>query len=311
MQIEDLLVVLKVAEFKSITAAALSLDILPATASAAVKRVETRLNTPLFIRSTRSLKLSPAGEKYLPQCQQALELLEQAKQGLKTELGSVDGELRISVMSDLGRNFLTPWLDEFLDLYPEVSLKLHASDSTVDFYRDPVDIAIRYGKPVDSNLYGFKLSNVPRLLCASQDYFRDKALPQHPHELVSYNGLFYQLYDLIHNLWEFKQNGETYKIKMNGNRASNDGDLVRRWCLAGNGLAVKSCLDISEHLLKGEMINVMPGFIPTPTELWLIYPSRQSLTPAVRLLRDHVQEKCSQVILKLRQANIINHIDYV
>ncbi len=92
---------------------------------------------------------------------------------------------------------------------------------------------------------------------------------------------------------------------MAGNRASNDGDLVRRWCVAGQGLAVKSCLDMSHDLLTGKVVPVMPDFIPRSTQLWLICPSRQSITPAVRLLRDTVKAKCHQIFQQLVDQGIL------
>jgi len=299
MLLEDLQVVLKVAEFRSITAAATHLDMRTATASAAVKRVESVLGVELFIRTTRQLRLSGAGERYIPQCEQALLMLDQARQNMKDDLDSVDGELRIALSSDLGRNLVTPWLDDFTDTYQDVSLRTNISDSNIDLYRDYVDIALRYGSPDDANLYGFKVCNVPVLLCATQDYLDKNGTPEHPHDLASHNGNFYQLYDIIHDVWTFSQGGTDYKIKISGNRASNDGDLVRRWCVAGKGLAVKSCLDMSTDLLSGNVISLMPEFKPVPTELWLICPSRQSITPAVRLLRDMFKEKCTRILNQL------------
>lgn len=168
--LKDLQVFLKVAEFRSITAAAESLDIQTATASAALKRVESALGTELFIRTTRKLRPSNAGEKYIPQCAQALLLLEQAKQEMIGEPGLIEGELRLAVSSDLGRNVILPWLDDFMDENPQVSVKAHVSDSAIDFYRDSVDIAFRYGSQNGANLYGFKICDVPRILCATQGY---------------------------------------------------------------------------------------------------------------------------------------------
>ena len=306
MLLEDLQVVLKVAEFRSITAAATNLDMRTSTASAALKRVESALGVELFIRTTRHLRLSSAGERYIPQCEQALLMLDQAKQNMKDDLDIVDGELRITLSSDLGRNLVTSWLDEFMETYPNVSLRSHISDSNIDFYRDSVDIALRYGSPNDANLYGFKICNVPALLCASQAYLEKNGTPKHPHDLPSHNGLFYQLYDIIHDVWEFSHRGTDYKIKMSGNRAANDGDLVRRWCVAGKGLAVKSCLDMSTDLLSGNVINLMPEFKPTPTKLWLIFPSRQSITPAVRLLRDTFKEKSTGILNQLIDKGILD-----
>jgi len=299
-------VLLKVAEFRNITAAAASLDMRTATASAALKRVENTLGVELFIRTTRQLRLSHAGERYIPQCERALLMLDQAKQNMKHDLDIVDGELRISLSSDLGRNLVIPWLDEFMDTHPKVSLKTNISDSNIDFYRDSVDIALRYGSPDDANLYGFKICNVPGLLCATQTYLKKNGTPQHPHDLVTHNGLFYQLYDVIHDVWEFSDGETEYKIKMSGNRATNDGDLVRRWCVADKGLAVKSCLDMSADLLSGKVINVMPEFKPSATELWLICPSKQSITPAVRLLRDAFREKSTNILKRLIEKGFLD-----
>ena len=313
MLLEDLQVVLKVAEFRSITAAAESLDMRTATASAALKRVESALGAELFIRTTRQLRLSNSGERYIPQCEQALLMLEQAKQNMRDDLDIVDGEIRIALPSDLGRNIVTPWMDEFLDTYPNVSLRVNVSDSNIDFYRDSVDVALRYGLPNDASLYGFKICNVPSLLCATQSYLDKNGTPKHPNDLLSHNGLFYQLHDIINDTWTFssgeksaKSKGTEYKIKMTGNRASNDGDLVRRWCIGGNGLAVKSCLDMSTELLTGKVVNVMPDFKPRMSELWLICPSRQSITPAIRLLRDSFREKCIAILKELIEKGILD-----
>ena len=306
MLLEDLQVVLKVAEFKGITAAAKSLNMQTATASAAIKRVEKALGKDLFVRTTRQLRLSSAGERYIPQCQQALLTLEQAKKNMRNDLDVIDGELRIASSSDFGRNLAAVWLDEFLEAHPKVNLKLSINDSNIDLYRDSIDIALRYSYPSDSNLYGFKICNVPRLLCASPEYLEKNGTPKHPNDLADHNGLFYQLRDVVNDSWRFTRDGEEFKVRMLGNRASNDGDLVRRWCVGGKGLAFKSCLDISEDLLSGRLVKVMPEYKTSMTELWLVCPSKQSITPAVRLLRDVFKEKCSAILMGLVDEGILS-----
>ena len=309
MLIEDLNVILKVAEFRSITAAAESLDMHTATASAAIKRVERSLGVELFIRTTRRLRLSVAGEKYIPNCEQALQMLDLAKQNVKDDLDIIDGELRISVPSDLGRNLILPWQAEFMQAHVGVSVKLHISDSNIDFYRDPVDIALRYGSPNDPNLYGFKICNVPRVVCATSEYLENHGLPKHPNELTTHNGLLYQLHEIIYDVWEFSHKGESIKVKMQSNRASNDAELVRRWCVSGKGIAAKSCLDMSHDLLTDKVVPLLSEFKAKPTELWLICPSRQTITPAVRLLREHLKIKCAHVLTKLVNKGVLTHID--
>ncbi|MGX9463402.1 LysR family transcriptional regulator [Shewanella sp. A14] len=306
MLLEDLQVVLKVAEFRSITAAATNLDMRTATASAALKRVEASLGVELFIRTTRQLRLSSAGEKYIPQCEQAMLMLEQAKQNMKGELDIIDGDLRLAMSSDLGRNIVIPWIDDFMTTYPEVSLRANINDSNLDFYRDSVDLALRYGSPNDANLYGFKICNVPRLLCASKTYLEQNSTPTHPQDLASHNGLLYQLNDITYDVWEFYRGDEQFKIKMKGNRVSNDGELVHRWCVSGKGIGLKSCLDISSDLLNENVVHILPEYQAKSTELWLIFPSRQSITPAARLLRDTLKDKTRSILLQLIDKGILD-----
>ena len=306
MLLEDLHVVLKVAEFRSITAAATNLDMRTATASAALKRVEANLGVELFIRTTRQLRLSSAGEKYIPQCEQAMLMLEQAKQNMKGELDIIDGDLRLAISSDLGRNIVIPWLDEFMDTHSKVSLRVSISDTNVDFYRDAVDLALRYGSPNDANLYGFKICNVPRLICASQAYLDKFGTPTHPQELAEHNALLYQLQNLTHDIWEFTQTDNNIKVKVSGNRVANDADLVRRWCVNGKGISAKSCLDMSHDLLTNNLVRIMADYPVKSTELWLVFPSRQSITPAARLLRDMLKDKTRSILLQLIEKGILD-----
>lgn len=303
MQLEDLQVVLKVAQFRSITAAANHLDLRTATASAALKRVEQQLGSELFIRTTRQLRLSSAGERYLPQCEQALQLLEQAQQNIREDQQRIDGELRISLSSDLGRNLVLPWIDVLMEQHPGLRIKAHISDSLIDFYRDAVDMALRYGPPEESNLYGFKICEVPVLLCAAPNYLQKNGTPTHPDELSSHKGLFYQRYDTTHNQWEFSNGEQQYTVKMEGNRTANDGEMVKRWCVAGHGLAAKSALDVSTELRSGKLVSLMPDYPLERSELWLVFPSRQSITPAARLLRDTLQVRCSAVLQQLNDLS--------
>ena len=302
MLVDDLQVVLKVAEFQSIKQAADSLDIRVATASTAVKRVEKHYGIELFVRSTRQLRLSSAGEKYIPRIEQAVLTLNQIGQSAQDELNLVDGELRLAVPSDLGRNILLPWLDEFIEEHPKLSIKLNIGDRNTDFYRDPVDVALRYGVPKDSNMFGFKICDVPRILCAAPSYLNTITPPKHPNDLTQLNGLCYQIRDLVNNTWEFSKGDETFKVKVPSNRVVNDAEIVRRWCVAGYGVATKSILDMSADLLAGRVVHLMPDYAPSPKELWLICPSRQLITPAVRLLRDHITARCQQLICKLRDS---------
>lgn len=313
MLIEDLQVVLKVAKLNSITAAATQLDISTPTASNALKRIEKCLGVELFVRTTRNLRLSSAGEQYIPQCEDALLVLEQAKKQVQSNEDVVEGELRVAVSSDLGRCLTTQWLNEMTKTYPKLTLRLYLSDSVTDLYRNAIDIALRYvtkGSLDESYLYGHKICHVPHILCASPEYLKQFGTPSSPEELSSHKAVLYQLYDTTHDIWTFHKRGEEFKVKMKCNHIGNDGELVRRWCLDGHGLAIKSILDAGTDLLSGALVNVMPSFKPTPTELWMIMPSKQSISPATRLLRNIMENECSDLFHRLVGAGILDGKDF-
>ncbi|MCW8887007.1 MAG: LysR family transcriptional regulator [Motiliproteus sp.] len=308
MKIADLQVLLKVAELKSITAAANQLDMSSSAASMALKRIEEALGAQMFVRTTRQLRLSPEGERFLPLCQQALELLQQGQVLIHEEQQSITGEVRMAMSSEMGRNLMRELLNEFMAKHPSVTLRMHASDSRADFYRDGVDVALRAmtkDAVQDLNLYGFKICNIPHVLCAAPDYIREHGEPTFPDQLPEHNALFYKLYDVVHDSWELYGAEQKYKIKMASNRAVNDGDIVRRWCVDGVGIAKKSAIDVAEDLLSGRLKRLMPDYNIPLTEMWLVLPSRQLISPAIRLIRDELKSKINERREKLIEAKIL------
>lgn len=313
MKIADLQVLLKVAELQSITAAANQLDMSSSAASVSLKRIEQSLGTQLFVRTTRQIRLTPEGERYLPLCQQALDLLQQGQVLIHEEQQSISGEVRIAVSSEMGRNLMRVLLNNVMDKHSEVTLRLQASDSRADFYRDGVDVALRAltkEAAQDLNLYGFKICNIAHVLCASPEYIKKHGEPSSPEDLVNHNALLYKLYEVVHDGWEFYNDNQKYKVKMNSDRAVNDGDIVRRWCIDGTGIAKKSAIDVAEDLLTGRLKRLMPNYKIPLTEMWLVLPSRQLITPAIRLIRDELKHTISQLRENLIAQGIINEQEW-
>lgn len=305
MKIADLQVLLKVAELQSITAAANQLDMSASAASVSIKRIEKALNAQIFVRTTRKIRLTPEGERYLPLCQQALQLLQQGQVLIHEEQQSISGEVRMAVSSEMGRNLMRVLLNNIMDKYSDVTLRLQASDSRADFYRDGVDVALRAitkDAAKELNLYGFKICNTPHVLCASPSYINSHGEPLTPNDLLNHNALLYKLYEVVHDSWELYNDGQKFKIKMNSDRAVNDGDIVRRWCIDGTGIAKKSAIDVAQDLLSGRLQRLMADYTVPLTEMWLVLPSRQLITPAVRLIRDElkftINELRAQLIAK-------------
>ena len=313
MKIADLQVLLKVAELQSITAAANQLDMSSSAASVSLKRIEQALGAQIFVRTTRQIRLTPEGERYLPLCQQALDLLQQGQVLIHEEQQSISGEVRIAVSSEMGRNLMRVLLNNIMDKHSEVTLRLQASDSRADFYRDGIDVALRAltkEAAQELNLYGFKICNIAHVLCASPEYIKKHGEPLTPDDILNHNALLYKLYEVVHDGWELYNDNQKYKVKMGSDRAVNDGDIVRRWCVDGTGIAKKSAIDVAEDLLAGRLKRLMPDYKIPLTEMWLVLPSRQLITPAIRLIRDELKHTISQLRKNLIAQGIINEQEW-
>lgn len=299
MNTADLVLFIRTADSGNITAAASQLGITPAAASAALKRLEKQLEVQLFIRSTRQLRITAEGERFLLYCRQALDALDEGKASLTAMRGKIAGEVRLSVSSDLGRNIVLPWLDEAMDTHPGLSLNLSVGDSLSDFYLDRVDLALRYGEPEDSSMVAFHIASVERIAFASPGYLRQAGTPQHPDALRQHNCLLYRIGSRAYDSWTFADAEGQYKVQVQGNRESNDADIVRRWAVAGKGIAYKSNLDISADLRSGAVVRLLPDYPCKPLNAWLVCPSRKQVTPATLMLRDMLREKCAEALTGL------------
>ncbi|MDH1703046.1 LysR family transcriptional regulator [Comamonas terrigena] len=289
--LQDLDIFVRTVDSGSLSATARALDLTPAATSAALKRLEAELGVPLFVRSTRNLRLTQHGEIFLAQCRPALEALQQVSQQLATGEQALRGMLRLSAPSDLGRNVLLPWLNEFQDKHPQVDIRLQLSDSLANVYSDPVDAAFRYGKPPDSNLVALPLATSHRrVLCASPAYLERHGAPATPHELTGHDCLCFMLNDEVHDRWRFSRGYDTPEFTVRGRsvNVSNDGDAVRRWALLGKGIAYKSFLDVADDLANGRLLALCTDWTTEAAPLFLVMPGRRQLTPLVRSLRDFV-----------------------
>ena len=288
---DDLQVFIRAADNGSLSVAARQLDLSPAVASAALKRLEQAVGAQLLARSTRSLRLTLAGERYLEHARAALDALRAGSVALAQDRQALSGSLSLSMPSDLGRNLLRPWLDDFLLRHPGLGLQLQISDRVADLYRQPVDVALRYGVPEDSALVALPLApDNRRVLCASPDYLARHGAPAAPQELRGRECLRFILGAAVHERWGFAQGGERQTVTVAGRWQSDDGEIVRRWALAGRGIAYKSRLDVLADLRAGRLLPLLEGYDTEQTPLFLVTPHRLMLSPAVVALRAHLRQ---------------------
>lgn len=285
--LQDLELFVATADHGGLSAAARLLDISPAVASAALKRLETDLDTPLFVRTTRSMRLTLAGERLLARARPLLDGLRDTEEELAAGHDKVEGQLQISMPSDLGRHVVLPWLNEFQARHPDVKLRLQLTDRLADIYREPVDIALRFGKPPESGMVALPLlQDNPRVLCAAPSYLARRGVPASPHELAGHNCLCFMLDDAVNDRWRFRKGEEEIEVTVQGDRVAGDSEIVRRWALDGLGLCYRSRIDVQADLSSGRLRIVCPDWAGDNVPLYMVLANRKQVSPAVRVLRE-------------------------
>ena len=301
IRLDDVQIFVHTVDYGSFSEAARQLNIAPAHASASVQRLEKALDTRLFTRSTRSMQLSEAGERYLPHARVMIGALEQGEQALANGRVALSGPLRLSAPSDFGRNLLLPWLDEFQHLHPGLSLHVKMSDRAADLIRQPLDAVVRYGTLPDSSLLALKLvENNRRAVCAAPSYIERHGAPTRVDDLRRHNCLRYVWSEQIHERWRFSPPGGERTVAVTGNRISDDADAVRRWAIAGEGIVYKSRLDLIDDLQAGRLVELFPSEYCEPAPLHLICAHRAQLTPALNELHAFLRERCAALVASYR-----------
>jgi DNA-binding transcriptional LysR family regulator len=304
LRLEDLTLFVRAAALNSFSETAREAGLQPAQVSTAIKRLEKILNVRLFARSTRSLRLTPEGENWLPYAIQALQTLEAGYEQLQPASDEVRGVLQIAVPSDLGRNLLLEVFQDFRRRHPAVQLKILFSDQIADVFKDPVDVAFRYGVNDDASYVALPLApNNRRVLVASPAYLARFDEPKVIADLAQHNALTYVLRGRVFDKWTLTLDGNVHHIGVKGSMMSDDAEVIRRLAIAGEGVAFKSWLDVSEDVGAGRLKVLLPRYQGDAVPLNLICPHRKQLSATVRLLHEAVKQRCDELLSGLPQIS--------
>ncbi|MBD0706810.1 MULTISPECIES: LysR family transcriptional regulator [Pseudomonas] len=296
LRFDDLQLFVRAADLGSLSAAARVMDLSAAVASAALKRIEQHLGARLLARSTRSLRLTAEGEGFLEYARAALSSLDEGRRLLTSGQDQVSGVLQLSAPSDLGRNLLLPWLDAFQEEHPGLTVRLLLGDRIADLFKQPVDVALRYGEPEDSSLVALPVApDNRRVLCASPSYLARHGEPVQLEQLAQHNCLLYMLGTRVHDRWRFHDGKREMSLTVSGDRFSDDADVVRRWAVAGAGIAYKSWLDVSTDVLAGRLKILLPHLQCERAPLNLLCANRAQLSKPINLLREMLKLRCGRL----------------
>ena len=293
----DLEIFVRTADTGSLSAAARELGLTPAAASIALKRLETRLGIRLLARSTRNMRLTEEGRRYLDSVRVALAALSDGEQALKQQNQGLTGLLQLAAPSDFGRNVVLGWLDEFKAQHPNIRLQLMLNDSNANLFRETVDIALRFGVPQDSSLVALPIAPEHcRVACASPDYLARHGIPREPRELSQHSALRYMRQGQINSTWRFRQGNTLQEVDVSGDFLSDDGEIVRRWALAGHGIAYKAKLDVITDMTEDRLVALFEDWQGEPAPFNLMCPHRLQVSERVKVLHRFLQDRCQALL---------------
>jgi len=281
----------RIVELGSFTEAAEMLNVPRATATHAIKRMESRLGTRLLDRTTRQVKPTLDGQAFYERSKRVLAELEDAESSLSTHIADPRGTLRLDVHGVHATTILLPHIIEFRERYPNIDVVLSSGDRLVDLVKEGIDCVVRAGQPRDSSLIARKLADLPEIICASPEYLKRHGTPRHPRELEQHQGVgFFSRGNDSRYPFSVIVDGDVQEFKASGWISVSDAECYTSAALAGCGLIQVPRFRLEEHLKAGRLVQVLPEWPCPAMPISALYPFHRQLSPRVRVFIDWVRE---------------------
>ena len=288
------------AEAGSFTAAANSAGVTPAAVSRSISRLEKRLGARLFVRSTRSIRLTEGGKAYFEQCRVALNQLVEAERKVAGEQVQPSGTLRISAPTTYGHSRLLPLLPAFRARYPLIKLELHVGNRNIDFHGENFDLALRFRAQPDSTMVARHLEDAGLLVVASPAYLKRAGIPRRLTDLERHECIQFDLPSSGRQIpWLFSDKGKEKELFLSGNYLCAE-DVLAGVTLAkvGAGLFQTYRFIVEKELAEGSLVEVLRDYGGRSRPVSLLYPHGRLLPSRVRVFVDFLIEQTMETLKK-------------
>ncbi|MGG5871697.1 LysR family transcriptional regulator [Pseudomonas peli] len=282
-------VFVEVVERGSQTAAAEALEMSRAMVSRYLGELETWVGARLLHRTTRKLSLTGAGEQLLGQCREMLAMADAMQSVSRTDEAAPRGTLRIACSQSLAQAWLVHALDDFIRLYPQVSVDLLVGSQAVNLVEARIDLALRITNQLDPNLIARQLAVCRSVVCATPAYLAKHGTPLRPEDLAQHNCLSYAYFG--RSIWEFTRAGEPHAVAVSGNLSANESMVLLEAVLADIGISLQPRYSVSAHLRSGALMQLLPDYQPQELGIHALYGTRRQMPPALRALLDFLIER--------------------
>ena len=271
----------KVVESGSFSAAARRLGVPKTTISAKVAGLEKRLGVRLIQRTTRSLRMTEAGEKYFGHCAIATREIELGEAALQSAKEKPSGVLKVTAPVDLAHTLLPFIVRAYTAKYPDVSVELVVTNRVVDLVEEGVDLAIRWaGALKDSSLVARRFIETHSNLWASPEYMKAFVKPTHPRDLAEAAFLAHPVLKAV-----ILTNGRSdFELQLNGRVCADDLEVIMPLVTMGAGIAWLPDFLVRDAVEAGQLVPVLSHWRPKKEQLWtyyFVYPGRRYALPKV------------------------------
>ncbi len=283
---------LSVAQHRSFRRAAAELGVTPSAISQAVRALETRVGAVLFIRTTRSVGLTEAGQRFLSRAKPAFEELVAASE-VARELGQRPaGLLRLSVPRAVVPILLEPLIASFCQAYPEVEVEIAASEELIDLAAEGFDAGIRLGQFIAADMVAVRLTKQFRfIIVGSPAYLARSGRPERPDDLRQHACLRLRRSNGALALWSLNDNGRLIEIAVSGPLIANDFPTMLGAAIEGVGLAQVPEPIAAGAVTAGKLVRVLGPFASMAPGVFLYYPGHRQIMPKLRAFIDHVKNR--------------------
>ncbi|RQP24014.1 LysR family transcriptional regulator [Piscinibacter terrae] len=289
-----------IAQAGSFTGAAQRLGLSKAAVSQRVAELERSVNLTLVRRTTRSVRLTDAGQRLVDDTAESFAQIARSVADVRDLAGEPRGLVRVTAPVALGRQHIAPTLERFFRSHPQVRVELELSDRLAKLAHEGFDLAVRHTSSPPDNHIAWKLCESRTLLVASAGYLRRKGVPQHPSELAEHDCLAYLRSGPTQ--WLFEQadrpraghDPERVSVGVQGPLSANNSELLRDAVLSGLGIAQIPDFSVAAALRAGRLREVLPGWRPVGffgDAIFAIRPWSRSTPKAVQVLVDHWREQ--------------------
>ncbi len=293
-RIERIRIFLTVARLGSFAQAARELGLSRSIATRQVAELEADLGVQLLARSTRKVAFTTSGRIYAEQVGPIASALDRADEDVRSQHGSLKGELKVSVPMSFGTRFLPNAVSAFRRLHPEIELRLHLSDRFVSIEAEGFDMVLRIsGPPDDKTTIWRKICEVPRIMVASSEYLARKGVPKGPQELSLHDCLSYDNHAGGH-VWQLSRDGVVRSVTIAPCLDCNNGDALATVAANGTGIALLPHFIVADALEAGHLIRVLPAWSPPAIWLTACYPPYDKLPTKVATFTNFIEQALSE-----------------